>query len=50
MAIAYKEESLPAVSTFAFDINRWAGVNKIKGSQYDYEMADCKNMSSDNFP
>lgn len=50
MAITYKEEALPAVSTFAFDINRWAGVNKIKGSQYDYEMADCKNMSSDNFP
>ena len=50
MAITYKEEALPAVSTFAFDINRWAGLNKIKGSQYDYEMADCKNMSSDNFP
>lgn len=50
MAIKYKEEALPAVSTFAFDISRWAGVNKIKGGQYDYEMADCKNMSSDNFP
>ncbi len=50
MAIAYKEEALPPVSSFAFDINRWAGVNKIKGGQYDYEMADCVNMSSDNFP
>lgn len=50
MAVPYKEESLPAVSTFGFDVNRWAGINKIKGSQYDYEMTDCKNMSSDNFP
>lgn len=50
MAIEYKEEALPAVSTFAFDISRWAGINKIKGGQYDYEMADCQNMSSDNFP
>lgn len=50
MAIAYKEEALPSVSTFGFDITRWAGVNTVKGSQYDYEMADCKNMSSDNFP
>ena len=50
MAISYKEEALPRVSTFPFDINRWAGVNKIKGSQYDYEMANCLNMSSDNFP
>ena len=50
MAIAYKEEALPSVSTFGFDITRWAGINTVKGSQYDYEMADCKNMSSDNFP
>lgn len=50
MAIKFKEEPLPNVSTFAFDITRWAGVNTIKGSQYDYEMADCKNMSSHNFP
>lgn len=50
MAIPYESKPLPAVSSFAFDINRWAGVNKIKGSQYDYEMSDCKNMSSDNFP
>lgn len=50
MAIKFKEEPLPSVSTFGFDITRWAGVNTIKGSQYDYEMADCKNMCSDNFP
>ena len=50
MAIAYKEEALPSVATFGFDITRWAGVNTVKGSQYDYEMADCKNMSSHNFP
>lgn len=50
MSIAFKEEALPSVSTFGFDITRWAGVNTIKGSQYDYEMTDCKNMCSDNFP
>ena len=50
MAIAYKEEALPSVATFGFDITRWAGVNTVKGSQYDYEMTDCKNMSSHNFP
>lgn len=50
MAIKFKEETLPSVSTFGFDITRWAGVNTIKGSQYDYEMTDCKNMCSDNFP
>lgn len=50
MAIKFKEEALPSVSTFGFDITRWAGVNTIKGSQYDYEMTDCKNMCSDNFP
>lgn len=50
MAIPYIEESLPDVSTFGFDINHWAGINNIKGSQYDYEMSDCTNMSSDNFP
>ncbi|MBQ7953900.1 MAG: hypothetical protein IJ332_04090, partial [Clostridia bacterium] len=25
-------------------------MNKVKGNQYDYEMADCKNMSSRNYP
>ncbi len=50
MAVAYKEEALPEVSMLSFDINRWAGVNKIKGGQADYEMADCVNMSSDNYP
>lgn len=50
MAISYREEALPPVSTFPFDINRWGGVNKIKGGQQDHEMADCKNMSSRNYP
>ena len=50
MAIAYESKPLPAVSTFPFDISAWQGVNKIKGSQADGEMADCKNMGSGNFP
>ena len=50
MAIPYESKPLPAVSTFPFDIGAWRGVNKIKGSQADGEMADCKNMCSDNYP
>lgn len=50
MAIPYEPKPLPAVTTVDFNVDRWAGVNKIKGSQADYEMSDCKNMSSDNFP
>lgn len=50
MAIPYEPKPLPAVTTVDFSVDRWAGVNKIKGSQADYEMSDCKNMSSDNFP
>lgn len=50
MAIPYESKPLPAVSTFGFDITSWRGVNKIKGSQYDGEMADCKNMASENYP
>ena len=50
MAIAYKEEALPKVATFPFDITHWKGVNKIKANRYDYEMADCRNMSVDNYP
>ena len=50
MAIPYESKPLPAVTTVDFNVDRWAGVNKIKGSQADYEMADCKNMGSGNFP
>ena len=50
MAIPYEPKPLPAVTTVDFNVSRWAGVNKIKGSQADYEMVDCKNMCSDNFP
>ena len=50
MAIAYKEEALPKVATFPFDITHWKGVNKIKANRYDHEMADCRNMSVDNYP
>lgn len=50
MAIAYKEEALPKVATFPFDITHWKGVNKIKANRYDQEMADCRNMSVDNYP
>jgi hypothetical protein len=50
MAIPYEPKPLPAVTTVDFAVDRWAGVNKIKGSQADYEMADCINMSSDNYP
>ena len=50
MAIPYKEEALPKVSTFPFDISHWAGVNKLDGGQRDYEMSDCTNMSVDNYP
>ena len=50
MAINYKEEQLPSVSTFPFDISHWGGVNMIKANQYDYEMSDCKNMGVDNYP
>lgn len=50
MAIPYESKPLPAVSTFPFDISAWQGVNKIKGSQAEGEMADCKNMGSGNFP
>ena len=32
MAIKFKEEPLPSVSTFSFDINRWAGVWEIVGT------------------
>ena len=50
MAIPYESKPLPAVTTVDFNVDRWAGVNKIKGAQSDGEMADCKNMCSDNFP
>lgn len=50
MAIKYREEALPKVSTFPFDISHWAGVNKLDGGQHDYEMSDCENMSVDNYP
>lgn len=50
MAIAYKEEALPKVAAFPFDITHWKGVNKIKANRYDQEMADCRNMSVDNYP
>lgn len=50
MAIPYESKPLPAITTVDFNVDRWAGVNKIKGSQADYEMADCKNMGSGNFP
>lgn len=50
MAIPYESKPLPAVSTFPFDIGAWQGVNIIKGAQADGEMAECKNMCSDNFP
>ena len=50
MAIPYEPKPLPTVTTVDFNVSRWAGVNKIKGSQADYEMVDCKNMCSDNFP
>ena len=50
MAIPYEPKPLPAVTTVDFNVSRWGGVNKIKGSQADYEMADCKNMCADNFP
>ena len=50
MAIPYEPKPLPAVTTVDFNVSHWAGVNKIKGSQADGEMADCKNMCADNFP
>ena len=50
MAIPYESKPLPAVTTVDFNVDRWAGVNKIKGAQSDGEMVDCKNMCSDNFP
>ena len=50
MAIPYKEQKLPAVQQLAFDVTRWGGVNRIKGSTQDYEMADCVNMAVDHFP
>ncbi|MBR5518021.1 MAG: hypothetical protein IKV86_03245 [Clostridia bacterium] len=50
MAIPYEQKLLPAASIMDFNVSQWAGVNKIKGSQADYEMADCKNMCADNFP
>ena len=50
MAIPYKSNPLPSVSTFPFNINRWGGVNRIKGAQADFEMQNCKNMSSKNYP
>ena len=50
MAIPYESKPLPSVSAFGFDITSWAGVNKIKGGQGDGEMADCKNMCSENYP
>jgi len=50
VAIPYEPKPLPAINTVDFNVTQWAGVNKIKGSQADYEMSDCKNMSSDNFP
>lgn len=50
MAIAYESKPLPAVTTLDFNISHWAGVNKTKGAQADYEMADCKNMGSNNYP
>ena len=50
MAIPYEQKLLPAASIMDFNVLQWAGVNKIKGSQADYEMADCKNMCADNFP
>lgn len=50
MAIAYKEEALPVVSSFPFDIGYWEGINKINDAQNDSEMSDCFNMSSDSYP
>ena len=50
MSIPYESKPLPAVSTFPFDIGAWGGVNKTKGNQAEGEMADCKNMASDNYP
>ena len=50
MAIPYESKPLPAASIMDFNVSQWAGVNKIKGSQADGEMADCKNMCADNFP
>lgn len=50
MAVEYKEEVLPAVSSFPFDIGYWEGINKISAAQSDSEMSDCFNMSSDFYP
>ena len=50
MAIEYRQEALPNVSSFPFDVNYWGGVNQVSDAQQDGEMSDCINMSSDSYP
>lgn len=50
MAIPYESKGLPAISTIDFYVDRWGGVNQIKGYIANWEMANCKNMCADNYP
>ena len=48
MAIPYEYNKLPEAVGVNFNIDKWAGVNKRYTN--DFEMVDCRNMTSDNYP
>ncbi len=50
MGIKFKEAALPDVSALDFRVDYWDGVNQTRAAQKNSEMANCQNMSIDNFP